>query len=577
LVKRLSNPKLSLPELEGLAKEAPGGYGASKAALTAMARLFAKELRPRGVRRQPGLGLNERKCMGQALSLKLIMIVVSASLMLAGCASMNSMTELYPSTTELQKIKCLDPPLADEAKYCEKDCERQLNATVAAEQNSASSDGANICSTSTALLCAENTRMVDEDFVMCREKRQLILGAGIALLAAGAGGAAVAGNDVAAVATGSVAGAGLGLDFATYNSAKGAAFGTAATQLDCVVRQTLPAKTDLIDINRAYSDFDGAVGVLKSKSCAQDSEEKATKLYSAEREIAERQRDYARGQVSKLGLNIYAAVRAAQIAAYAGSQNGVPTPALIQQGVQSMSMTIPTPKLPTPTGKAPAAAAAAAAPSCTDELTGAEKEGSKYRASLARLQLPDPLFQQCLSSSAQAAGTSKGSAGQTSKSGSGGKTDSGNTSDGSTGDQSDDAKSTGGKTPTGGTPTPGPTGGGTPTGFTVEPVTNNVLCIDNSAPGGGGATLKVTGGTPPYYFKAVEPAYGLTVSAPEVRLDKTVTVDMEGRVLVADQAGNQQVIYVWPTSNSSKVCPEKTSTPGNKGGAAVAHRKRKHA
>ena len=48
LVKRLSNPKLSLTELEGLAKEAPGGYGASKAALTAMARLFAKELRPRG-------------------------------------------------------------------------------------------------------------------------------------------------------------------------------------------------------------------------------------------------------------------------------------------------------------------------------------------------------------------------------------------------------------------------------------------------------------------------------------------------------------------------------------------------
>ena len=49
LVKRLSNPKLSLLELEGLAKEASGGYGASKAALNAMARLFAKELRPRGI------------------------------------------------------------------------------------------------------------------------------------------------------------------------------------------------------------------------------------------------------------------------------------------------------------------------------------------------------------------------------------------------------------------------------------------------------------------------------------------------------------------------------------------------
>ena len=49
LVKRLSDPKLSLAGLERLAEEAPGGYGASKAALDAMARLFAAELRPRGI------------------------------------------------------------------------------------------------------------------------------------------------------------------------------------------------------------------------------------------------------------------------------------------------------------------------------------------------------------------------------------------------------------------------------------------------------------------------------------------------------------------------------------------------
>jgi NAD(P)-dependent dehydrogenase (short-subunit alcohol dehydrogenase family) len=49
LVKRLSDPKLSLADLESLAKEAAGGYGASKAALTAMARLFAMELKPRGI------------------------------------------------------------------------------------------------------------------------------------------------------------------------------------------------------------------------------------------------------------------------------------------------------------------------------------------------------------------------------------------------------------------------------------------------------------------------------------------------------------------------------------------------
>jgi NAD(P)-dependent dehydrogenase (short-subunit alcohol dehydrogenase family) len=49
LVKRLSGPNLSLDEFERLADEAPGGYGASKAALNAMARLFAKELKPRGI------------------------------------------------------------------------------------------------------------------------------------------------------------------------------------------------------------------------------------------------------------------------------------------------------------------------------------------------------------------------------------------------------------------------------------------------------------------------------------------------------------------------------------------------
>src|SRR5690349_8492611 len=49
LVERLSDPALSLAELERMARQAPGGYGASKAALNAMARLYAKELRPRGI------------------------------------------------------------------------------------------------------------------------------------------------------------------------------------------------------------------------------------------------------------------------------------------------------------------------------------------------------------------------------------------------------------------------------------------------------------------------------------------------------------------------------------------------
>lgn len=49
LVERLSNPKLSLRDLEQLAEEATGGYGESKAALNAMTRVFAKELEPQGI------------------------------------------------------------------------------------------------------------------------------------------------------------------------------------------------------------------------------------------------------------------------------------------------------------------------------------------------------------------------------------------------------------------------------------------------------------------------------------------------------------------------------------------------
>jgi NAD(P)-dependent dehydrogenase (short-subunit alcohol dehydrogenase family) len=49
LVERLSQPRLSLAEIERLAEEAPGGYGASKATLNAMTRLLAEELGPRGV------------------------------------------------------------------------------------------------------------------------------------------------------------------------------------------------------------------------------------------------------------------------------------------------------------------------------------------------------------------------------------------------------------------------------------------------------------------------------------------------------------------------------------------------
>ena len=50
LVKRLSNPELTFADLERLAIEAPNGYGGSKAALNATTRLFAEQLKSRGIR-----------------------------------------------------------------------------------------------------------------------------------------------------------------------------------------------------------------------------------------------------------------------------------------------------------------------------------------------------------------------------------------------------------------------------------------------------------------------------------------------------------------------------------------------
>lgn len=49
LMKRLTAPGFALGDLGRLADEAPGGYGASKAALVVMARLFAAEFAPRGI------------------------------------------------------------------------------------------------------------------------------------------------------------------------------------------------------------------------------------------------------------------------------------------------------------------------------------------------------------------------------------------------------------------------------------------------------------------------------------------------------------------------------------------------
>jgi hypothetical protein len=432
------------------------------------------------------------------------------------------MTELYPSTSELSQISCLNPPLDQEKKACGV-CEKSLNNI----ESDTGTTGGQSCPMSAALSCAENTRIVDEDFLMCREKRQLIVGTGIALLAAGAGGAAIAGSTIVAVATGSIAGAGLGLDAATYNSSKSSAFGTAAGALDCIVRKTLPAQEALKDIDNTFANFENV-----SISCPSGTTASSTAaLYEAEKNIAQSQKDAAHKQLDSFGFNVFAATRTAQIAAFVGSQNGIPTPTQIQTAIQNMSISLPTPTVP----KAEEAAC---------KLPEAESAAIAFHVALSHFQLPDPMFQQCLSANTGNGGSSSAATknvgnGGTSQ-GNGGSPDGGGTQGGGGSQSGNGSQSSGNQS----------SGGSQP--FTVQPATNSTVCVNNKNQDAG-ATLQVTGGTPPYYFAAVD--LGVTVSAPEVRLDKGDAKG--GRVLVGDQAGSQQVIYV--TSSIPTVCP--TPTP----------------
>lgn len=49
IAQRLQDPELTLDDLDRMAAEAPDGYGATKAAVNALARLFAAEFRSRGI------------------------------------------------------------------------------------------------------------------------------------------------------------------------------------------------------------------------------------------------------------------------------------------------------------------------------------------------------------------------------------------------------------------------------------------------------------------------------------------------------------------------------------------------
>src|SRR5580704_8328097 len=101
----------------------------------------------------------------------------------------------------------------------------------------------------TGVSCAEATRNIFGEFLVCREERQLITGGAIATLAAAASGVAAAGVSwVAAASLGATSGAGLGLEVALYNKPKTKAYADASVQLQCVVDDTVPMQGKLDEL-----------------------------------------------------------------------------------------------------------------------------------------------------------------------------------------------------------------------------------------------------------------------------------------------------------------------------------------
>lgn len=498
------------------------------------------------------------------------MLLTVCVILCCGCA----MFRLYPKVPVVQEFEChlfdRHPDPADACEPCRIALKRRTGFTPTStaseycgksfdftkpEKNAEESythlwEHLNVCACqmSDALKCAEAIRGVDAEFALCREERQLAIGITIATLAAGAGGAVAGGNSLAAVIMGSLAGAGLGLDFATFNSAKSAAFGAATSQVDCIYRTAAPSVTVVDEVVKRAADFKeylaGALVPQPAAGCS-ESVRSAEALYKAEVDIGQRQARYAVEQLEQSATKMYQVIESTQVTAFAASQSGVVGPTQIQQGVASMSFAVP--GLTTPTTLLKPAAVeveGVEVKRCFDEqkMGEAEQQATTFRAALAavQLQLPDSQFQQCLglsvSTSAPAGGGSKG--------GNTGGGQGGNPGGGQGGNQ-------GGQN----------SGASSPAPLTAQP---SAVFVKNTNRDGV-ASIQVTGGTPPYYWKALDTC--VVVASPEVRLLKRPSKDCgkengeeASRVLIADQGGSQVVVYV-ASCPSTCVAAPCTSTP----------------
>ncbi len=421
-----------------------------------------------------------------------------------------------------------------------------------------------------AVECTTETRNNFGEFLDCREKKQLLAGFGIVALAAAASGLATAGaSDVAAVSLATASTGGLGLEFALYNKPKTKAYSDATVQLQCVAGESAPLENTLAKLTAVPPVDPVLLACLQSDSDLSGDGSLAVAQYT----IAKQRADFAQERLQALPIDIVATVQNIDIRAFTAAQSGVPDADQIQKGVTVVSGT---------SSKTATAPPKGAAVSCSDaNLTNLETTTAQLNGDLALIHLPEYGFPDCLALKAvdetsSSPSTTKSTAKQTKKSGStGSTTGSGQTGNSGSGD---------GTTPTSDGPSAKPAAA--PSASTdsapQQPLTKVAFQVEPSdhvsVEDGKSTVIKAVGGTPPYYAVIVDNNVQITKATQTdlfVSFEIGLGSGQSGRLLVGDQAGAEEVIYVNLTPSTQAAAPGSAAANGGqppaRGQQAPAH------
>jgi hypothetical protein len=489
--------------------------------------------------------------------IRLIPLALACILFLAGCSSLYPPS---PGTRGFNKYSCLDPEGSLESVFTKGTDAPQTDAQTLTDLKTACPDPfdpsdprfATDVGLNDGVKCARTVRDIYGGFLLCRERDQIAYGLGIAGLAAGAAGVAAAGiSAVAAASLGATAGAGLGFDYLIYSKDKTKAYADATTQLQCIVGQAAP----LMRIHLEDSDLPDGL-LANPPACIGNKSD--VYLARAQYAILQSRSRYFKDRFDLAGLDILSTVQTIGVRTFTASQSGVPDADQIQKAAQSVTSLMPkAPSAPSaakgPSGAAKGPSAAIALPSCSDLLTGAKDKISALNESLAEVKLPKPGFPECLALSAFS------SAAPTSKSTSSAKpTPSAKPSPASKpSPAASPADGTADKPSAGDTSSPQKS---QTIVFGAAP-TSNVVNVDKDT---SSATVKIVGGTPPYYAVAVDPGVGVTDLFGTFEVTLNPVAVGEYRVLIGDQAGADIVMFVKPPKPPAKKpdSPPKSSCCG---------------